>query len=304
MLNLYKLISISCLALALPVAQPVNAESLGDDFPMLINHGIDGSWVSSGANSQGLIVETIPSSNTLVIFWFTFNEAGGEREWYIGLGDINGAVAELSVSRIEGGRFGQNSETEELASGTARIEFSGCSNAIFDFDLSLHNLSGSNLLHRLTPDAGCLEQREQAHVTFVTRSNNWLNAQGTWVFNECVELGPNESHGREDLIFSGATMSIEIQHYNAAGCQGPVDVQLLEFGLTRIDKVKADLGGVQVIANRVLLEDPVSGAIDKQILYFDTSVNPTIMTHGVFDGALDADGYPATLHNIFATSQL
>jgi len=304
MSHLYKLISISCLALALTIAQPVSAESAVDDFPMLINHGIDGSWVSSEANSQGLIIETLPSSNTMVIFWFTFNEAGGEREWYIGLGDINGAVAELSISRVAGGQFGQISETMELASGTARIEFTDCTNAIFDFDLSLHNLAGSNLLHRLTPDAGCLEQREQAHVTFVTRLNNWLNAQGTWVFNECVELGPTESHGREDLVFDGATMSLEIQHYNAAGCQGPVDVQLLEFGLTRIDKVKADLGGEQVIVNRVLLEDPVSGAVAKQILYFDTSVNPAIMTHGVFDGALDADGYPATLHSIFATPQL
>ncbi len=273
----------------------------GDVLPMLINHGIDGSWVNPAANSQGLVIETMPSSNTLVAFWFTFNEAGGEREWYIALGDINGAVAELSVFVVEDGIFDQANATQEVQWGTARIEFTDCSNGNFEYDSPLQNISGSFGLQRLTPDVSCADNHEQAHVSFVTSSNSWLDAQGSWIFDVCVDLGPAESHGKEEFRFDGASLSFDIDHYNAAGCQGPVDVQRFAFELTRVDKVMSSLEGVPVITNRVLLKDMVSGDVAKQTLYFDVSGSPTIMTHGNFDGGLDADGFPATLHEVFAS---
>jgi hypothetical protein len=275
----------------------------GDELPMLINHGIDGSWVNSAANSQGLVIETMPSTNTLVAFWFTFNEAGGEREWFIALGDISGAMAELAVFNVEDGVFDQDSATQEVQWGTARIEFSDCTNAHFTYDSSLQDISGNFPLQRLTQDVSCADSYEAAHSTFVTRTNSWLDAQGTWEFDLCVELGPNESHGREDFRFDGDTMYFDMYHYNAAGCQGPVDVRRMVFELTRVDKAMASLGSAQVIANRVLVRDMNGGELQKQLLYFDVSVNPPIMTHGNFDAELDADGYPATLYELFASPQ-
>ncbi len=287
-----KLLIVACCALL--VCLPAVAEEL----PMLINHGVDGSWTNSKTTSQGVVIETVPSSNSLVAFWFTYSEAGGQREWYIGVGDINGAEAELIVYRVENGVFDQASATEEEEWGTARIKFSDCTHAQFDYESPMQGVDGSFSLERLLEDVSCAATLEQTHVTFVSRSNVWLDARGTWVFDGCVKLGPAESHGREEIRFGGATLSFDIDHFGTANCSGPVDVQSMSFDLIRLDKIEASLEGGKVIANRVLLQDKTSGELFRQILYFNSSADPNEMTHGKFDGALDAAGYPNELHDL------
>lgn len=274
---------------------------MASEPPMLINHGIDGSWVDPNANSQGLVIETLPSTNTLVAFWFTFDLLGEGREWYIALGDINGAVANLNIYLVEGGVFNQASVTEETLRGTARLEFTSCTSATLEFELNAGAISDSIQLVRLTPDVACATSLNKAHATHVTKSNQWLDVQGSWVFDVCINLGPNESHGREVFVFNGTSMSFDMDHYNAADCQGPKTVRHRAFELTRVDKSVANLGEEQVIANRVSLIDLDNNQPVKQILYFDTSVVPPVMAHGDFDGGLDEEGYPATLHQIFAS---
>jgi len=269
-------------------------------LPMLINYGVGGSWVNPQASSQGLVIEVIPELNTLTAYWFTFGPDGDRREWYIAVGDIEGDTVSLAVYRVEGGIFEQVTMTDEVLWGSAVLNFSSCTTARFEFNSPLSGIAAAYDLVRLTPDVQCASAIPAAHSTFVTTGNRWLDGRGLWEFDTCVNLGPNESHGREVFYFGDATVSFDIDFYNAANCQGPVTVQSLSFDMVRVDKTLAVLEGTQVIANRVLLEDLATGQVVRQIFYFDDSQDNPRMTHGVMDGPVDDESFPNTLHSIFA----
>ncbi len=264
---------------------------------MVISHGVSGSWFNPATDGQGFVFDIVPASNTLVAYWFTYNGAGDGREWYIAVGDISGAAANIVVYRVEDGVFDQATAVREVEWGSASVVFSDCTHANLDYQSDLDGVGGIIPLQRLTLDVSCLDTLKQAHITFVTQSNSWLDAQGSWLFEGCVELGPSESHGRELFWFDGAALSFEIDHYNSSSCQGPMDVQSMSFELIRVDKTTAILDGDAVIANRVLLKDTTSSEVVKQIFYFDVSDDTARMAHGNFNATLDAEGYPAELHN-------
>jgi hypothetical protein len=273
------------------------------DLPMVINGGVDGSWVNPAANSQGFVFETIPAFNLLVAYWYTFSLNNEGREWYLATGDINGATTEMTIYRVEGGVFNQDALTEEVEAGNAILTFESCQLAQFEYTLLEEGINTQFPLQRLTPDVDCEDSLPQSQITFVSDANRWINAQGAWVFDVCVQLGANESHGREEFRFDGANLSFDIDRYDTPDCTGPVHVQTLSFELARIDKTEALLGNETVIANRVLFRDTTSGQEVKQILYFDDSQDPEVMTHGLMDGPLDSEGFPSTLPDIFAARQ-
>jgi hypothetical protein len=286
-----------------PLTVESNQESTSLELPMLINGGVDGSWANPEVNSQGFAFETIPSLNLFIAYWYTFPVGGEGREWFLGIGDINGASTELTIYRVEGGVFDMVSLTEEVKVGSAILTFESCSNALFEYTLSEYGIEDQFALHRLTPDVDCESSLPQTQITFVSNSNSWINAKGAWVFDLCVQLGPSESHGREEFRFDDSSVSFDMDHYNTSDCTGPVEVLTRTFELSRIDKTQAMLGNDVVIANRVLLREISSGEETKLTFYIDDSQAIPLMTHGILDGALDADGFPAALHELFATKQ-
>ncbi len=269
--------------------------------PMLINPGIDGTWLNASGGIQGLFVETDASTNSLLAFWFTYARSGSDRDWLVGTGAINGAAADLTVFSVEGGQFGELSTTDISPWGSARIEFQDCQQASFSFDSPQEGIFDNFQMQRLFPATECVAQLAAAHQTYVTQTNRWLDATGTWVFDYCVNLEANLSHGREEFRFAENSLEILIDYYAARDCQGAKTVETLSFELYRKDTALASLGDAEVVANRVLLIDPDNGETVEQIFYFDDAVNPPVMTHGNFTGTRDVQGWPATLHNLFAT---
>lgn len=267
---------------------------------ILINHGMDGSWYNPASPGQGLFIETVPADNLLWGGWYTFDQSASKREWYTIWGDVNGDQAELIIYRSQNGAFNQPGAADLVPWGSGRLRFTSCTEALFDFRFTTEGLSGSIPLSRLSPDLDCSNSLAQAHSSFVSAENSWFNATGDWMFGECIDLGPSESHGDEVFSFDGQQLSFSINHYNAAACQGPVDVQFLEFTMQRVDTTMADLTGQPVIANRVLLTD-ASGAQVKQIFALVRIDGQLRLTHGKFDGLRDNDGYPNQLFQVFAT---
>ena len=286
----HKLLLALCLGL---IASSSNAQGV------LINHGLDGSWYNPASPGQGMFLETVPSMNLLWGGWYTFDDSGSAREWYTLWGEISGDRATMTVYRSTNGRFDQPGAADLDVWGQAQLRFLSCHAAQLDYQFTISGHNGSIPLSRLTPDLDCADSLEQAHSTFVSTDSRWLNVRGDWLFEPCVDLGPNESHGQEVFHFDGQQLSFEIDHYRQSGCRGPVEVQRYAFGLQRVDKILAELDGEMVIANRVLLTDG-NGQTLKQIFALKPFDGELRLTHGRFDGRIDADGFPNQLFSIFA----
>ena len=94
-------------------------------------------------------------------------------------------------------------------------------------------------------------------------------------------------------------MTLEIDNYNTPDCQGVISEQILDFELQRVDKTMALLEGKEVIANRYILTDPVTGQENRLLWYVDDRGKSPVISHGVLDSPADKDGYPTELHSLF-----
>ena len=169
---------------------------------MVISHAVGGSWYEPATDGQGLILEVVPSTNTLVAYWFTYTPGGDARDWFVAQGDISGPQAALTVYAASGGVFDQPSDVAVIPWGSATVRFDDCSHATFEYASLGAGASGEILLQRLTPEVSCPATLAAAQTTFVTHDNAWLSAEGNWYFEGCVPLGANESHGAEVFIFA------------------------------------------------------------------------------------------------------
>ena len=266
---------------------------------MVINHGVSGSWYEPATDGQGFSIETVPASNTMVAYWYTYTITGDGPAWFIAIGDISGATASLTVYETDGGIFDTPSEVSTTPVGSAELVFNDCTSATLDYESSVVTASGSIPLTRLTPDVNCAQSLAAAQTTFVTRQNSWIDGQGEWVFEGCVELGASESHGDELFVFSEDTLHFEIDRYDTADCSGPRTLWIMDFRVERVDKHSSMLDGQEVITNGVVLVDAVSGDQTKQVFYFDVSGPIPLMTHGTLDSPPDAEGFPSELPELF-----
>ena len=275
-----------------------DADATADEPPMLVNQGLSGSWYEPATSGQGFALEVVPSSNTMVAYWYTYLQGGNGREWYFSQGSINGDTTNLLVYRAEGGVFDQPDPVLLEEVGTLNLTFTDCLTVEAEYVIEADDFSGIIPLQRLTPDIRCESLRAAAHSTFVTNVERWLDAQGLWLFEGCVELGASESHGDERFWFEGATLRFEIEHFNMAGCQGQIDLQEMSFEMTRVGHAMALLDGQSVISNRVVLKDSTNGQEVKQTFYFEQVGDVDRMAHGNFDSGNDLSGYPREFHNL------
>ncbi len=118
-----------------------------------INYGITGSWWNPGMNGQGLMIEILPEDDVLVVYWFTFDNAG-RRQWLLGSGAIaadNGV--DLVFIRPTNGLPNDGQAPDKPHWGTARLEFQDCFSARFTW--SGLDGRGEMSLERLTSDVLC-----------------------------------------------------------------------------------------------------------------------------------------------------
>ena len=267
--------------------------------PMVITYGVGGGWFEPATNGQGLVFEVIPATNLMVAYWFTYPQNGGGREWFLAQGDISGARADLVIYQASGGIFDLPSEVTLDEWGTSVLEFSSCTVATWSYESSGGDVSGDIPLQRIGPDVLCTSEQSTAMINVVSRTNAWFDLTGTWVFDGCVSLENNDSHGTERFTFSEDTLHFTMDYYSNTSCQGAPEVREFNFRSTRVDKTTASLEGEQVIANRMVFIDPVTAEQTKMILYIDDREMEPLFTHGLQDSPPDIDGFPTELPALF-----
>jgi len=134
-----------------------SAELYGPVPPGTIVPGFTGSWFDPAQNGHGLLVEVLANSQFLAA-WFTFNPAGTQQSWFVGVGSYSGNTATISqVLQPTGGRWIPNFDSSHIVNnawGTLTFTFTDCNHGKVDFASTLGYGSGSMNLTRLTQPAG------------------------------------------------------------------------------------------------------------------------------------------------------
>jgi len=76
----------------------------------------------------------------------------------------------------------------------------------------------------------CLLQGELS----VAESNAWVDIRGEWLFEGCVNLENDDSHGNELFVFTDTTVTLKIDRYNQPDCQGTYSQQVMTLDSQRL----------------------------------------------------------------------
>ena len=119
--------------------------------------GFTGSWYDPAQSGHGLILEDLPGSEFLAA-WFTFNPAGTQQSWFLGVGTYSGGTATISsVLQPTGGRWVPNFDPTKIVNntwGSLKFTFDDCDHGKVEFNSTLGYGTGSMSLTRLTHPAG------------------------------------------------------------------------------------------------------------------------------------------------------
>jgi hypothetical protein len=288
-------LTILCVLNLVSIASIASAE----EPPMLVNYGVNGGWFEPVTSGQGLVFELTPSRNQLAAYWFTYPVEGRAREWYLAVGDISGDSAEFTIYQTANGFFDQLSVVETNVVGSAQVTFSSCTQASWDYQIDTLGISGEIPLQRIAPDDLCELFLASANTTVVSNSNAWVDIQGEWLFEGCVNLENADSHGNELFVITDTTVTLKIDRYSQPDCQGSYSQQVMTLDSQRVDKTLAWLDGDEVIANRFIMTDVESGQEIKQLFYVDDQATQLQLTHGLRDSPADNEGFPTELPLLF-----
>jgi hypothetical protein len=270
-----------------------------DEPPMLINFGVSGSWYEPATSGQGFAIDIIPANNLLMAYWFTYPVEGGTREWYVATGDISGDTANLTIYSTENGVFDETSTVDINAVGSAQLKFSSCDAASWTYQIDTLDISGEIPLQRIAADEMCDRFLATASTDVVSHNNAWVDIRGEWLFEGCVNLEDQDSHGNELFTFTGTTVILKIDRYSNPDCTGTFSQQTMTLDMQRVDKTLALLDGEEVIANRFILLDVDSGQEVRQLFYVDDRGEEALLTHGALGESVDSEGYPTRIPPFF-----
>jgi galactose oxidase-like protein len=135
-----------------------SAELYGDASPPeTIDSSFTGSWYDPAQSGHGLFVEILPG-NRVFVGWFTFNPAGTQQAWFVGVGTYSGNTATITtVSMPTGGRWIPNFNPNHIVNnlwGTLTFTFTDRDHGKVDFNSVAGYGMGSMNLTRLTQPAG------------------------------------------------------------------------------------------------------------------------------------------------------
>ena len=141
------------------VQPALNSAELYEDVapPVTIGPGFTGAWYDPAQSGHGLFVEILPN-NRVFVGWFTFNPAGTQQAWFVGVGTYSGNTATITpVSLPTGGRWIPNFDPSQILNnpwGTLTLTFTDRDHGKVDFNSVLGYGTGSMSLTRLTQPAG------------------------------------------------------------------------------------------------------------------------------------------------------
>jgi hypothetical protein len=104
-----------------------------------VDPGYTGMWYDPARNGEGLVVEVIDPQRA-VVFWFTYDESGGQR-WLHGLGRIEVGATGTTIDLPElitthGGRFDDAFDPQAVVRevvGSAELRFTDCDNGTWHY---------------------------------------------------------------------------------------------------------------------------------------------------------------------------
>jgi hypothetical protein len=121
--------------------------------PGNIDADFTGAWFDPAQSGHGLFVEVLPGHN-LLAYWFTFNPAGTQQAWFMGVGTYSGDIATITqVDQPSGGRWIPNFNPNTIAHnlwGTLTFTFTDHDHGKVDFNSVRGYGAGSMNLTRLT----------------------------------------------------------------------------------------------------------------------------------------------------------
>ena len=133
-------------------------DGIGEDFDPESDAGITGPWAAPDFPSQGFVLEVLPSTGQVVLFWMTFDPDTGEQMWLIGNSRMQGRRTVLSFLRPVGGSFAGTDQATLEPWGEGELIFSSCTTAQLSYRSEVHDIEGEFPLARLTPNVYCSDQ--------------------------------------------------------------------------------------------------------------------------------------------------
>lgn len=130
-----------------------------DGFDPVNDSGLTGSWFSPGLPLQGFMLEIVPTTGQVVIYWMTFEPGSGKQQWMIAVGLLSGRRAVLEFLRPVNGAFVGDSDAQLRHWGEATLEFQDCTNATLAFASADGANRGEIALRRLTPNTVCRDDQ-------------------------------------------------------------------------------------------------------------------------------------------------
>lgn len=131
--------------------------SVEADFDPASDGGLTGSWYSRELDSQGFMLEVVPSTGLVVIYWMTFDPQSDEQMWLAAVGELHGRRAVLQFLRPEGGSLEGGAPATLQAWGDVELLFTDCTHATLTFFSEVAGVSGVMNLERLTPNLSCTD---------------------------------------------------------------------------------------------------------------------------------------------------
>ncbi len=120
----------------------------------LVDSKMSGSWFDPTHNGEGFLLEVL-ESGTVVVYWFTYDEAGNQR-WFFGTGSTQGdTVVVDTLLAASGSVFGEGFDPDDVVFsevGNLSIKWADCSIATATY--TIDGVSGNQDLSRLTTLAG------------------------------------------------------------------------------------------------------------------------------------------------------
>lgn len=133
-------------------------DGVDPDFDPVADGGLTGSWFNPDLDHQGFMLEVVPATGQVVIYWMTFEPGSGDQQWMVAVGQMHGRRAVLEFLQPEGGNFVGSGKASLNHWGDVELIFHSCTQASMNFYSEVDGVEGSIELLRLTPNTICTEQ--------------------------------------------------------------------------------------------------------------------------------------------------
>ena len=131
---------------------------LNDDFDPVSDGAMTGSWFSPDRDRQGFMLEVVPSTGQVVIYWMTYEPETQAQQWLVAVGQMHGRRAVLEFLRPQGGSFDGDVIARMDEWGDVELTFQSCTKAKLNFLSEIAGVEGVIDLVRLTPVTTCTDQ--------------------------------------------------------------------------------------------------------------------------------------------------